>query len=159
MGQFDKPATQALEQSSASVRSRRARLLPNLALAALLGCVLLLLVFWLSGGFPALSFSNSDAPTISLGNEGLYSVGSVVRLEGQGFSHFAIVALLRDGQPATDSSGQRLAVDTDQKGAFSLTLTITPDWGTGDHIITALDTVSQRRASVTLHVVNNSGSS
>lgn len=159
MRQFDKPAPQALEQSAASVYSRRARLLPNLVLAALLGCLLLLLVFWLSGGFSALSFSNSNAPTIALGNQGPYAVGSIIRLEGRGFSHFAIVALLRDGQPATDGSGQRLAVDTNQNGAFSLTLTITPDWGTGDHIISALDTMSQRRASITIHVENSSGSS
>jgi hypothetical protein len=158
MQQSDKPATQALEQSAASVRLRSARLLPNLMLAVLLGCLLLLLVFWLSGGFSAFSFSNSAAPTISLGNQGPYSVGSIIRLEGQGFSHFAIVVLLRDGQPATDSNGQRLAVDTDQNGAFSFPLTITPAWETGDHIISALDTMSQRRASVTIHVGNSSGS-
>jgi hypothetical protein len=159
MRQFDKPVTEALEQSPASARLRSARLLPNLALAALLGCLLLLLVFWLSGGFSAFSFSNSDAPTIALGNQGPYSVGSIIRLEGRGFSHFAIVALLRDGQPATDGNGQRLAVDTNQNGAFSLTLTITPNWGAGDHIISALDTMSQRRASITIHVENSGGSS
>ncbi len=158
MRQFDKPATQALELSAASARSRRAWLLPNVLLAALAGCIVLLLAFWLSGGFSAFTFSNSNAPTISLSNQGPYPVGSIIRLEGQGFSHFAIVVLLRDGQPATDSNGQRLAVDTDQNGAFSLTLTITRDWGTGDHIISALDTVSQRRASVTIRVENSSKS-
>ena len=158
MRQFDKPATQAPGQPDTSARSRSARLLPNVMLAVLLGCLLLLLVFWLSGGFSSFSLSNSSIPTIALGNEGPYTVGSLVRLEGQEFSHFALVALLRDGQPATDNNGQRLAVETGQNGAFSLTLTITPDWGTGDHIITALDTVSQRRASVAIHVENSSGS-
>ena len=158
MRQFDKSATQALAQSATPARLRRATLLPNLALAALLGCLLLLLVFWLSGGFSAFSFTNIDAPTIALGNQGPYSIGSSIRLEGQRFSHFAIVALLHDGQPATDGNGQRLAADTDQNGTFSLPLTILPDWGAGDHIITALDTVSQSRASVTIHVVNTSGS-
>lgn len=152
MQQFDKPATQASEKPDLSARSRRTRLLPNLLLAALLGCVVLLLTFWLSGGFSTFSLSGSDIPTISLGNAGPYSVGSLIRLEGQRFSHFAIVALLRDGQPATDGKGQRLAVNTDQNGAFSITLVITPDWRAGDHIISALDTVSQQRASVTIHV-------
>src|SRR5579871_6109406 len=99
MRQFDKPAIQALAQSAAPARLRRAALLPHLALAALLGCLLLLLACWLSGGFSAFTFSNSNAPTISLSNQGPYSVGSIIRLEGQGFSHFAIVVLLRDGQP------------------------------------------------------------
>lgn len=158
MGQFGKPATHTPEQSNTAARSRRALLLPNLMLAALLGCLLLLLAFWLSGGFSSISLSNSNMPMISLVNEGPYVVGSIIRLEGQGFSHFAIVALLRDGQPATDSNGQRLAVNTDQNGAFSLILTITPNWGAGDHIISALDTVSQRRASVTIHVQGSNGS-
>lgn len=152
MQQFDKPATQASEKPGLSRRSRRARLLPNLLLAALLGCIVLLLMFWLSGGFSSFSLSGSDIPTISLGNAGPYSVGSLIRLDGQRFSHFAIIALLRDGQPATDGNGQRLAVNTDQNGTFSITLVITPDWGAGDHIISALDTVSQQRASVTIHV-------
>lgn len=152
MQQFDKPATQASEKPGLSSRSRRARLLPNLLLAALLGCIVLVLAFWLSGGFSSFSLSGSDIPTISLGNTGPYSVGSIIRLEGQRFSHFAIVALLRDGQPATDGNGQRLAVNADQNGAFTINLVITSDWGAGDHIISALDTVSQKRASVTIHV-------
>lgn len=158
MRQFDKPATQAPEQPGVSSRLRRVRLLPNILLAALLGCFLLLLAFWLSGGFSSFSLSNSSIPTVSIGNAGPYSVGSSITLEGQGFSHFAIVALLRDGQPATDSNGQRLAVTTDQNGAFSLTLTVTSDWGTGDHIITALDTASQQRASVTIDMEKGAGS-
>ena len=152
MQQFDKPATQASERLGLSARARKVKLLPNLLLAALLGCMVLALAFWLSGGFSSFSLSSSDIPTISLGNAGPYSVGSIIRLEGQRFSHFAIVALLRDGQPATDGNGQRLAVNADQNGAFSINLVITPDWGAGDHIISALDTVNQQRASVTIHV-------
>jgi hypothetical protein len=133
--------------------SRRARLLPNLVLIALVGSVLLALGLWL-GGFPAASPTPANQPTLRITNHGPYSIGSTITLQGQEFSHYAIIALLLDGQPAVDSSGQRLAINSDQTGSFSISLLIPLAWRAGDHILSAEDTKSQQSATATLHIEN-----
>lgn len=138
--------------------SRGRKLLPNLALAALLGILLLALIFWLGGfQFPFLQ-PPSNQPTLSLLSSGPYTVGSSIKLHGEKFSRYSIVALLRDGQPATDSNGLRLAVNADGQGTFTTTLPVTPQWGVGDHSIAAEDTTSHQQATLVVVVESTSDS-
>jgi hypothetical protein len=143
-----------IEEGSAA--ARRVKLFSNLALAALLSVILLTLSFWLGGFHLSFLPATADQPSLSI-SSGPYRVGSIVKLQGIHFSRYAIIALLRDGQPATDSNGMRLAVNSDGQGAFKTTLTITPDWSPGDHIIAAQDTTSGQRASIDISVDNTTG--
>ncbi len=138
-------------RSNAPPLSRRARLLPNLILIALVGSVLLVLGLWL-GGFPAASPTPANQPTLRITSHGPYTIGNTITLQGQEFSHYAIIALLLDGQPAVDSNGQRLAINSDQTGSFSISLLIAPAWGPGDHVLSAEDTKSQQSATAALHI-------
>lgn len=147
-----KPYGVGIEEGTAA--ARRVKLFSNLALVALLSIILLTLGFWLGGFYLPFLSATADPPSLSL-SSGPYQVGSVVRLQGVHFSRYTIIALLRDGQPATDSNGRRLAVDSDDQGAFTTTLTITPDWSPGDHIIAAQDTTSGQRAAINISVDNS----
>ena len=149
--QINGAVRQTPTQPGLATMPRRARLLPNLVLAGVLGSILLLLALWL-GGLRASPFSPANSPTLSLSSAGPYYIGSTVKLEGRGFSSYAIVALIRDGQPATDSDGQRLALNTDQRGNFTATLIVTPNWGPGDHVLGAQDTTSQQSATLIIHI-------
>lgn len=132
------------------------KLLPNLALAALLGILLLTLLFWLGGfPFPFLQ-APADLPTLSLLSSGPYTTGSSMRLHGEKFSRYSIVALLRDGQPAMDSNGLRLAVNADSQGTFTTILPITSAWGIGNHIIAAEDTTNHQSATLVVVVESTS---
>ncbi len=133
--------------------AKRIELLPRLALAALLGALLLTLSLWLGGlHLPPISASATQ-PSLSI-SSGPYRVGSVITLQGKHFSPYAIIVLLVDGQPATDSSGLRLSVNSDAQGDFSATLTITPDWDSGDHIIGAKDTTSGQQVTLDISVAD-----
>ncbi|HLV98109.1 MAG TPA: hypothetical protein VKT82_05475 [Ktedonobacterales bacterium] len=123
----------------------------NLALIALLGVILLALGFWLSGLRLPFLPSIPDQPSLSL-SSGPYRVGSVMTIQGAHFSHFSIIVLLFDGEPATDGTGQRQAVNSDGQGAFTTTLTILPAWGPGDHILGAKDTRSGLEASLDISI-------
>lgn len=136
--------------------SRSRKLLPNLALAALLGIILLLLTFWLSGFQLPFLQAPSNQPTLTLLSSGPYTVGSSIKLHGEKFSRYSIVALLRDGQPATDSNGLRLAVNADGQGTFTTTLLITSTWEIGNHILAAEDTASHQRATLVVVVESTS---
>lgn len=144
-----KPREAAIAEGSAA--TRRVKLFSNLALVALLGIILLTLSFWLGGFHLPFLPATADQPSLSV-SSGPYRVGSSIRLQGVHFSRYTIIALLRDGQPATDSIGMRLAVNSDAQGTFTTTLTITSDWGPGDHIIAAQDTTSGQRAAIDISV-------
>ncbi len=135
---------------------RRIRLLTNLALVALLGVILLTLSLWLGGvrlpGFTSIP----NQPSLTLSN-GPYHIGSAITLRGEHFSRYAIIVLLLDGQPAVDSNGLRLAVDSDDQGMFVTTLTITPNWNLGRHILGAKDTASSQQALIMLMIEQPSG--
>jgi len=137
--------------------SRRAKILPNLVLAALVGIILLLLGLWL-WGFPPTSSNSLNQPSLHISNRGPFTIGSTIVLQGQHFSQYTIVALLLDGHPALDSNGQRLALTSDEHGSFSATLLISSAWGTGDHILSAIDTKSQQSAAVALQIVSSTTS-
>ncbi len=132
--------------------SKGRKLVPNLALAVLLCTLLLALTFWLSGFSFSFLQAPTNQPTLSLLSSSPSTIGSSIRIHGESFSRYAIVALLRDGQPAVDSNGLRLAVNADNTGAFTTTLLITPDWGIGNHTITAEDTTSHQRAALVVVV-------
>src|SRR6185437_14178520 len=125
---------------------RGVRLASNLALIALLGVILLALGFWLSGLRLPFLPTVPDQPSLSL-SSGPYRVGRVITIQGAHFSHFSIIVLLFDGEPATDSNGLRQAVNSDGQGAFTATLMILPSWSPGDHILGAKDTTSGLEAS------------
>jgi|GEM_PF-2328106 len=145
------PGHSRLSHPQRQAPPRRIKLLTHLALAALLGMLLLTLSLWL-GGFH-LPFLPATPPQPSLTiSSGPYRVGAVIKLQGANFSRYTIVALLLDGEPAIDTNGLRQAVNTDDQGAFTATLTITPDWGAGDHIIGAEDTTSRQQALVSITV-------
>ena len=135
---------------------RRVKLLSNLALVALLGIILLTLSLWLGGIHLPFLTTVPDQPSLSL-SSGPYHVGSVITLQGAHFSHFAIIAVLLDGQPVVDSNGWRVAVDSDGQGAFRTTLTITSAWSLGDHILTAKDTNNSQRALIDLVIEKSTG--
>ena len=137
--------------------TRRARLLPNVILAGLLGAILLVLALWLGGLRLGFLPATPNQPQLLLSAPGLYLLGSSVTLRGEQFAPFGLVALLRDGQPATDTQGLRLAVMSDKNGAFTVTLPITPDWHAGEHIIGAEDTTTHQRAAILIQVENTSG--
>jgi hypothetical protein len=137
----------------------RMQLLPKLMLTAMVGIILLTLSLWL-GGFHLPFFPTlPDHPSLSISNSGPYAVGTIIKLQGQHFFRYSIIVLLRDGQPAIDSNGLHLAVDSDDRGAFTATLIITPDWSLGGHIISAEDTASQQEAAVVLTIERAAGSS
>ncbi len=145
-------ANSVLRHPQRQAAPRRIKLLTNLTLAALLGVLLLTLSLWL-GGFHLLPFLPATPPQPSLTiSNGPYKVGSVITLQGANFSRYIIVALLLDGEPAVDSKGLRQAVDSDDQGAFTAALTITPDWGAGDHIVGAEDTTTRQQVFVSIAV-------
>ncbi len=127
------------------------KLASNLALIALLGVILLALGFWLSGLRLPFLPTVPDQPSLSL-SSGPYRVGSSITIQGAHFSRFSIIVLLLDGEPATDSSGMRQAVNSDNQGTFTTTLTILPAWGIGDHILGAKDTTSGLEASLDISI-------
>lgn len=130
---------------------RRVKLLSNLALVALLGVILLTLSFWLGGSHLPFLSTLPDQPGLSL-SSGPYRVGGRITLQGTHFSRYSIIVLLLDGQPAVDSNGLRQAVDSDSQGAFTAILTITPAWGTGDHILGAKDTASGKQVLLSISI-------
>ncbi len=136
--------------------SRGRKLVPNLALAVLLGILLLALTFWMTGFSFSFLQAPTNQPTLSLLSSSPSTIGSSIKIHGERFSRYAIVALLRDGQPAVDSNGWRLAVNADNTGAFTTTLLITPDWGIGNHTITGEDTTSHQRAVLVVLVESTS---
>ena len=129
------------------------RALPNLILAGMIGALLLVFAFWLSGGHLGLFPDSSTAPRLLLTSLGPYTVGTTLLLRGDHFSPNSLIVLVRDGQPATDAQGRRQALDTDAQGAFTWELGITADWQVGDHLLTAEDTFTQQRASVSVEIV------
>lgn len=144
-----KPNREDIQGEAAA--TRRVKLLSNLALSALLGIILLTLSLWLGGFQLPFLPATADQPSLSI-SSGPYRLGSIVSLQGTHFSRYSIIALLRDGQPAIASNGMRLAVNSNAQGAFTTTLTITPDWGPGDHIIAARDTTSGQQATIDISV-------
>jgi hypothetical protein len=136
----------------ASALGRQRQFLPNLALAGVIGALVLVFALWLGGGHLGLFSDTSNQPALTIASPGPYTIGSSVTLRGDHFSKNSLVALLRDGQPATDAQGLRQAVETDAQGSFTTSLPITPDWQSGEHLISANDTASQQRASVSLRV-------
>jgi hypothetical protein len=130
---------------------RRVKVLSNLALAALLSAMLLTLSLWLGGIHVPLLSSLPDQPSLNI-SSGPYRVGSSITLQGAHFSRYTIIVLLLDGQPAVDSNGLRQAVDSDGQGAFTATLTITPAWSPGDHILDAKDTTSGLQAVLNISI-------
>ncbi len=130
---------------------RRVKLFSNLALAALLGTILLTLSLWLGDFRLPFLPTVPDQPSLSI-SSGPYRVGNTVQLQGRHFSPYTIIVLLLDGQPATDGSGLRLSVDSDAQGTFTTTLLITPDWGLGEHILGAKDTTSGQQALINISV-------
>jgi hypothetical protein len=132
------------------------KLISNLALTALLGVILLTLSLWLGGIHLPFLPTVPDQPSLSI-SDGPYRVGSIIQLRGAHFSRYAIIVLLRDEQPATDSNGLRQSVDSDGQGAFTATLTLTADWSPGNHILAAKDTSSGQQVSVAISVEKATG--
>ncbi len=131
---------------------RRRHLLPNLALAGVIGALILVFALWLSGGRLGLFPDTSNQPMLTITSPGPYIVGGSVTLRGARFSPNSLIAILLDSQPATDAQGLRQAVETDAKGSFTVTLPISADWRSGDHVLSARDTTSQQRASVSIQI-------
>lgn len=136
---------------------RRRPLLPNLVLAGIIGALVLVFALWLGGGRLGLFSDSTIQPSLTITSPGPYIVGGSVTLRGDHFSKYSLIALLRDGQPATDAQGLRQAVESDDQGRFTATLPITSDWHSGEHLLSAEDTTSQQRASVSLVVEASSG--
>ncbi len=131
---------------------RRRPLLPNLVLAGVIGALVLVFALWLGGGRLGLFPDSTIQPSLTITSPGPYTVGGSVTLRGDHFSKYSLIALLRDGQPATDAQGLRQAVESDDQGRFTISLPITSDWRSGAHILSAEDTTSQQRASISLQV-------
>ncbi|HEY7356134.1 MAG TPA: hypothetical protein VH590_06690 [Ktedonobacterales bacterium] len=135
-----------------SAVGRRRNLLPNLALAGVIGALVLVFALWLGGGRLGLFPDTSNQPMLTITSSGPYIVGGSVTLRGERFSPNSLIAILRDGEPAADAQGLRQAVETDPKGSFTITLPITADWQSGEHVLSARDTTSQQRASVSIQI-------
>jgi hypothetical protein len=135
---------------------RRVKLVSNLALVALLGVILLTLSLWLGGLRLPFLPTVPNRPSLSI-NSGPYRVGGTLTLQGTHFSPYSIIAVLLDGQPVVDSNGLRLAVDSDGQGSFTTTLTITPAWRPGDHILGAKDTTTGQEAQIDLSIEKATG--
>jgi hypothetical protein len=144
-------AARTITHTSSAI-GRRKHLLPNLALAGIIGALVLVFALWLGSGRLGLFPDPATQPTLTITSPGPYTIGGSVTLRGDHFSPNSLIALLRDGQPATDAQGQRQAVETDTAGRFTATLPITPNWRSGIHVLSATDTTSQQRASVSLQI-------
>lgn len=71
---------------------------------------------------------------------GLLRMHDTFLLNGRGFQIHGFVTLTRDVNVAIlNSQGQPAKLSVDATGAFSVRITITPDWSTGAHTIYAVD--------------------
>jgi hypothetical protein len=104
--------------------------------------IVLVVLVVLGGGGGALAyFLTRPKPTIDVTS--MYKVGSTpagststtLQVTGEKFSSNSTITFLLDGQPAP---GNQTAL-SDSNGDVKATLTITADWGVGQHIITARD--------------------
>lgn len=106
---------------------------------------ILVLVLLLGGGLLAYLLIRSSAPLLQptlmltsdyhIGSTPAGAAGTMLHITGQQFAANSAITLLLDAQPAP---GAQIA-QSDASGAIRADLTISADWSTGDHILTARD--------------------
>ncbi len=74
------------------------------------------------------------------------AIGATMTLRGSNFSPHGRIGLTRDSAiPLLDTGGLSI-ISTDTQGNFTDTVTVTPDWGAGQHVINAEDALKHKIA-------------
>ncbi len=86
------------------------------------------------------------------------ALGAMITLHGSNFSPGARIGLFRDGGIAmADTGGQSMLV-AKADGTFSDTVIVNPNWGAGQHLIQAEDSMLHKTAAFTILVSGHSAS-
>jgi len=119
-----------------------------------------LLVLLLGGAF-SVSFGHfktgSHEPTLQASSN-IIAIGATLTLHGSNFSPHGRIGLTRDTiLPIADTGGASI-IRADSKGNFTDTVTVSPDWQAGVHVINAEDARLHKLARFSLIVTGKSTS-
>ena len=124
--------------------------------------LLTILVLSLGGAFGVfVSFGHSNtsasAPTLQASSNTI-AIGATLTLHGSNFSPNGRIGLTRDAiLPIADTGGASI-IQADNKGNFTDTVTVSPDWQAGFHLLNAEDAKLHKIARVSLIVTGKSTS-
>jgi hypothetical protein len=100
--------------------------------------------------------TNTTQPTLALvGTESQnVKIGQSIQLHGKQFGANQTIIFLSDtAAPVVDTSGKNITTQTDNQGAFAITIPIDSQWGTGSHSIEAVDNKTSQNAFLTIQVI------
>lgn len=86
------------------------------------------------------------------------AVGATVILNGEYFNPYGKIGLTRDLSIPIQDTANATIIDADDKGDFTDTLVVTPDWGAGQHTINAEDALKHKVASFSVMVTGHATS-